>query len=216
MGWAILGWDGSDADAGPRRAAVRDPHLAVIRAWAAEGRLALGVPLFDADGRIGGSLMVLAGAAEAERDAYLAAEPFVTDGVWVRREVHPFRIAPLPYHPLVAADAPVPFARTHTVLVAWDGTDEGAGERRQAARDAHLARVAPMAASGVLCLGGALLDAPGGRMRGSIALTRHATDTEARAWWADDPYVTGGVFQEMTFRGTRVAPLPYRPLPGAA
>jgi hypothetical protein len=39
---------------------------------AADGRLALGVPLIERDGRIAGSLMVLAGETEADRDAYLA------------------------------------------------------------------------------------------------------------------------------------------------
>lgn len=130
-------------------------------------------------------------------------------------EVHPFRIAPLPYRPLPQPGTPVATSRTHTVITAMDGTDAGAPDRRLAARQAHMARVAPMAAHGTLALGGAILDAPGGRMIGSIAVTAHASDAAAQEWMAADPYVTGGVWRDIHLHGTRFAPLPYRPLPGA-
>jgi uncharacterized protein YciI len=100
------------------------------------------------------------------------------------------------------------------VTVALDGTDEGALARRAAVRAAHLERVTGMAANGTLTMGGAVLD-DAEAMRGSITVTRHATDEAARAWIAEDPYVTGGVWRDITMHGTRFAPLPYRPLPGA-
>ena len=52
-------------------------------------------------------------------------------------------------------------------------------------------------------------------MVGSAVVIAHDTDAAARAWLAEDPYITGGVWQEMTLFGTRFAPLPWRPLPGA-
>lgn len=210
MGFAIIAWDGPDPS---RRAAMRDRHLAVITRWAKAGTLALGVPLFSPDWRPAGSLMVLAVPDRAGLDAYLAEEPFATEGVWARWEAHAFRIAPLPYRPLPQPGEPISPTRTHTVIVAMDGTDPGAPARRAAARDAHLARVAPMAADGTLAMGGAILD-EARTMRGSIAVTRHATDTAARAWMAEDPYVAGGVWQDIALHGTRFAPLPYRALPG--
>lgn len=211
MGYAIIAWDGPDP---ARRMAVRDRHLAVITRWAEEGRLALGVPLFTPDWKAAGSLMVLEVPDKAGLDAYLAEEPFAAEGVWARWTVHPFRIAPLPYRPLPQPGEPISATRTHTVIVAMDGTDEGAPARRAAVREGHLARVVPAARDGTLALGGAILD-EAGAMRGSIAVTRHATDEAARAWMADDPYVTGGVWQDIALHGTRFAPLPYRPLPGA-
>lgn len=210
MGFAIIAWDGPDPS---RRAAMRDRHLAVITRWAEAGRLALGVPLFSPDWRPAGSLMVLAVPDRAGLDAYLAEEPFATEDVWARWEAHAFRIAPLPYRPLPQPGEPISPTRTHTVIVAMDGTDPGAPARRAAARDAHLARVAPMAADGTLAMGGAILD-EAGTMRGSIAVTRHATDAAARTWMAEDPYVAGGVWQDIALHGTRFAPLPYRALPG--
>lgn len=216
MGYAVLAYDGEDEGASSRRMAARDRHLQVLTGWASDGRLALGVPLFTADWRVAGSLMVLEVPNRAGLDAYLAAEPFNDGQVWRRVTAHPFRIAPLPYQALPQPGAPTPAGRTHTVIIALDGRDEGAEARRLAAREAHMARVRPLAAQGVLAMGGAILDAPEGRMIGSIAVTAHATDEEARAWMAEDPYVTGGVWKDITLYGTRFAPLPYRPLPGSA
>ncbi|MBP0444702.1 hypothetical protein J8J14_07890 [Roseomonas sp. SSH11] len=148
-------------------------------------------------------------------DRYLKAEPFRREGIWESQEVHPFRIAPLPYRPL-PQDGPVPTAPTHSIAIALDGKDAGALARRLSVRDAHLARVHPAAEDGTLVLGGAILDAPGGGMAGSVAITAHPTLEAAKAWWAGDPYVTGGVWQAITWHATRLAPLPYRPLPGMA
>mgnify|MGYP005842369209 CR=1 FL=1 len=211
MAYAIIGQDGPDPS---RRAAARDRHLAVIARWAQEGRLALGVPLFTPEWQPAGSLMVLAVEDRAGLDAYLAEEPFATDGIWARWEVLPFRIAPLPYRPLPQPGEPVSATRTHTVIIAMDGTDPEAPARRAAVRDAHLARAVPAARDGTLAMGGAILD-EAGTMRGSIAVTRHATDDAARSWIAEDPYMTGGVWREIILHGTRFAPLPYRGLPGA-
>ena len=212
MGYAIIATDGPDP---ARRMAVRDRHLEVITRWARDGRLALGVPLFTPDFQPAGSLMILDVPDKAGLDAYLAEEPFAVEGVWSKWEVLPFRIAPLPYRPLPQPGEPISATRTHTVTIALDGTDAGAAARRAAVRPAHLTRVTAMAADGTIALGGAVLD-EAGAMRGSIVVTRHATDEAARAWVAEDPYSTGGVWQDITMHGTRFAPLPYRPLPGSA
>jgi uncharacterized protein YciI len=216
MGYAVLGFDGTDDGAVGRRMAVRDRHLAVITAWAASGRMALGVPLFDAGWKPVGSLMLLEVPDRAGLEAYLAEEPFAREGVWQRVTTYPFRIAPLPYRALPQPGAPTASARTHTVTLAFDGTDAEAPARRQAARTPHMARVTPMAEAGLVTVGGAILDESEARMIGSIAVTAHASDAEAEAGFADDPYVRDGVWKDVTRWGTRLAALPYRPLPGAA
>ena len=216
MGYAVIAWDGEDEGALERRMAARDRHMAVITEWASDGRIALGVPLFTPDWKPAGSLMLLEVPDRAGLDAYLAAEPFAAGGVWKRVETHPFRIAPLPYRPLPQPGTPVASSRTHTIIIARDGTDDRAEARRLSVHQAHMARVSPMAAEGTLVVGGAILDEAGGRMVGSIAVTAHADDAAARAWVAEDPYMTGGVWREVSLHGTRFAPLPYRPLPGSA
>jgi len=199
------------ADAGARIAAVREAHLALIHPLAMAGDLIIGVPLLDVAGAYRGSLMLL--RAEA-LDRYLDAEPFRREGIWESHEVHAFAVAPLPYRRL--PDGPTPARPTHAIAIARDGQDPDAPARRLSVRAAHLARVRPAALAGTLTLGGAILDAPGGRMTGSMAMTAHSTAEAAQAWWADDPYVTGGVWREVSWHTTRFAPLPYCPLPGAA
>ena len=211
MGFAIIAFDSTDPQ---RRMDARGRHMEVITRWADDGRLALGVPLFDGAFKPVGSLMVLNVPDETHVKEYIAEEPFAREGVWSRFEALPFTIATLPYRPLPQPGAPVSGTRTHTISIARDGTDPGAAERRAAVRAAHLARVIPAAEAGILLLGGALMEA--GRMVGSITVTAHASDAEAEAWWAEDPYVTGDVWRQVTRYGTRLVGLPYAPLPGAA
>ena len=199
------------ADAEARIGSARPAHLALITPMAEAGELMLGVPLLDAEGRYRGSLMIM---RTAVLDRYLEAELFRREGIWESHAVHPFRIAPLPYRPL--PDGPAPARPTHSVAIAFDGTDPEALSRRLAVREAHLARARPAAEQGILTLGGAILDAPGGRMIGSVAITAHPVIEAAQGWWAADPYLTGGVWRDITWHATRFAPLPYRALPGAA
>lgn len=210
MGFAIIATDGPDPS---RRAAAMQRHLTELPLWVADGRVVFAVPLLGEDGLGRGSLIVLAAEDRAGVDAYLAAEPFAAEAVWATIDVHPFRIARLPYRPLPQPGAPLAPARTHTVIIAWDGTDPEAQARRQAARGAHMDRVTPMAEAGTLTMGGAILGADG-ETRGSIAVTAHATDAAARGWMEADPYVTGGVWRDVVLHGTRLFPLPFRPLPG--
>ena len=213
MAYAILAFDGNDPS---RRTAAMDRHRAVISRWAADGRMPFGTPLFTAEWVPSGSLMILDVPDMAGVDAYLAEEPFSVEGVWGERRILPFSIAPLPYQRLPKPGDPVETTRTHTVAIAYDGADADAPARRQAAREAHIARMQPMAADGMLAIGGAIMDEAGSRMIGSITVTRHATHEAAQAWMAEDPYVKGGVWQDITLHATRLAALPYRPLPGGA
>ncbi|WP_245870161.1 YciI family protein [Teichococcus rhizosphaerae] len=205
----VLAQAAEDAEA--RIGAARAAHLALIAPMAAAGELIAGVPLLGAEGAYGGSLMLVMPEA---LERYLDAEPFRREGIWRSHAVHAFRLAPLPYRPLPTG--PAPSHPTHTIAIAWDGRDAGAEARRLAAREAHFARVRPAALDGTLALGGAILDAPGGRMVGSVAITAHPAAEAARAWWAEDPYVREGVWREVSWHATRFAPLPWRPLPGTS
>jgi uncharacterized protein len=91
------------------------------------------------------------------------------------------------------------------LIIARDGSDQGAPERRQAARPAHLENAARLQEQGHLLIGGALLD-DDGRMIGSAAVAQFATREELDAWLRTDPYVTGGVWQKIEVIPYRVAP----------
>jgi uncharacterized protein len=102
------------------------------------------------------------------------------------------------------------------LIIARDGQDPAAPERRRAARPAHLENAARLQARGHLLVGGALTD-EAGTMTGSAAVAQFATRAELDRWLATDPYVTGGVWQDIEVIPYRVAPhYDFPPCPPAA
>jgi uncharacterized protein YciI len=91
------------------------------------------------------------------------------------------------------------------LIIARDGTDAQALERRLAARSAHLENAAKLQASGHLLVGGALVD-DDGRMIGSACVAQFATRAELDQWLRTDPYVTGNVWRDIQIMPYRVAP----------
>lgn len=82
------------------------------------------------------------------------------------------------------------------LIVAHDGTDDGAAARRLAVRDAHIDGAKAMAESGVMIIGGALLD-DDGAMIGSTCIVDFEDRTALDAWLRNDPYVTGDVWRSI-------------------
>jgi uncharacterized protein YciI len=91
------------------------------------------------------------------------------------------------------------------LVIAWDGTDSEAPQRRQAARAAHLACAAKMFADGRMKEGGAILNDQGG-MIGSSCVVEFADRAELDAWLASDPYVVGDVWKTINVHNFRCAP----------
>ncbi|GAA4896475.1 hypothetical protein LX16_1355 [Stackebrandtia albiflava] len=83
------------------------------------------------------------------------------------------------------------------LVIGRDGTDPEAPDRRAAARQAHLAAGSRLAEEGVLVHGGALVD-DDGRMTGSMLLLDLPDRAALDAWLAEEPYVTGDVWREVT------------------
>lgn len=81
------------------RLAARPEHLARLQALLAEGRLLIAGPCPAIDspdpGPAGfaGSLIVAEFASQAEAESWLAADPYVTQGVFARTLVRPFKKA---------------------------------------------------------------------------------------------------------------------------
>jgi uncharacterized protein YciI len=92
------------------------------------------------------------------------------------------------------------------LVTARDGDDPEAPARRQAAREAHLAHIAPMVARGEIVAGGAILD-ENGTMRGSAVIVDFADRAALDAWLAADPYVVRGVWQRIEVEPFRLAVL---------
>jgi uncharacterized protein YciI len=90
------------------------------------------------------------------------------------------------------------------LVVARDGSDEGAIERRRRTRPTHLASIGPLVDSGNVLVGGAILDDTG-EMIGSMLLVDFPDRTAVDAWLAADPYVTEGVWREIEITPFRAA-----------
>ncbi|MFP6743231.1 MAG: YciI family protein [Alphaproteobacteria bacterium] len=83
------------------------------------------------------------------------------------------------------------------LIVAHDGTDDEALDRRMAVREAHLEGARKRAASGMTIHGGAMLD-DDGKMIGSASVVEVESRAELDAWLETDPYVTGDVWRNIT------------------
>ena len=90
------------------------------------------------------------------------------------------------------------------MVVAYDGTDEGALNRRLAVRDSHIAGAIELKNKGNLIAGGAILD-DAGRMIGSTSYVAFESRAELDAWLERDPYVTGDVWRDITITPIRLA-----------
>lgn len=82
------------------------------------------------------------------------------------------------------------------LVVAHDGTDAEARQRRLAVREAHLDGARRMAENGSMVCGGALLD-DDGDMIGSACVVEFADRAALDAWLESDPYVTGDVWRRI-------------------
>lgn len=90
------------------------------------------------------------------------------------------------------------------LLTAHDGTDEGALDRRLAARAAHLARGDRLVADGHLLFATVILDEQD-RMVGSMMVLDYPSRAELDAWLETEPYVVQDVWRTIEVRPARVA-----------
>jgi uncharacterized protein YciI len=90
------------------------------------------------------------------------------------------------------------------LVVARDGADDDAIERRKRVRPTHLEAIAPFVDAGNVLVGGAMLSEDG-EMIGSMLLMDFPDRTALDAWLEADPYVTGGVWREIDVRPFRTA-----------
>ena len=90
-------------------------------------------------------------------------------------------------------------------VIAYDGDDEKAMERRMAVREAHMKLVEGLRAKGTLIHGGAILD-DDNQMIGSIVICDFENREALDVWLQSDPYVTGDVWQDIQVMPFKTAP----------
>jgi uncharacterized protein len=90
------------------------------------------------------------------------------------------------------------------VIIARDGLDEAAPARRSKLRPLHLEGARRLKSSGNFVIGGAMLDETG-TMRGSIMIVQFETENQFQEWYANEPYITGKVWEKIDIQPFRVA-----------
>lgn len=90
------------------------------------------------------------------------------------------------------------------LVIAHDGKDEGALERRLAAREEHLKVTAEKKAEGRTLYAGALLD-ENKKMIGSALVVDYPSREELQKWLEVEPYMVKGVWKEVDIRPFSVA-----------
>ncbi|MCU0380787.1 MAG: YciI family protein [Chitinophagaceae bacterium] len=90
------------------------------------------------------------------------------------------------------------------VIIAQDGKDEDALARRASVRPNHLAGAKKLKAQNQFVTGGAILD-ESGNMRGSVMIVQFETEEAFKDWFANEPYITQGVWKSIEVKPFRVA-----------
>lgn len=90
------------------------------------------------------------------------------------------------------------------ILMAYDGTDEGARDRRMSARPEHLEKIAVIKKAGKYILGGAILD-DAGEMIGSVIVYDVPDRATLDEILKDEPYINNGVWKTIDIRPFRPA-----------
>jgi len=91
------------------------------------------------------------------------------------------------------------------LILAYDGTDGGAPERRLAHRPAHLEMIGKLVAEGRIFYGAAILD-DSDRMIGTALVAHFPSRAEMDAWLNVEPYVTGGVWKKIDIQRCKTGP----------
>lgn len=94
----------------------------------------------------------------------------------------------------------------HYLIIAYDGSDEKALERRLAARERHLGSITKLKEEGKALYGAALID-DNGIMKGSMLIMNFESQDELEHYLATEPYIAGKVWQTVDVKPCRVPEL---------
>ena len=93
MQFLLIAYDGTDPEAPRRRLNVREGHLEKISRLKKAGEFLFGGAILDKNGNMIGSMIVYEFPDRNTLDERLKNEPYITEGVWEKVEIRPFRLA---------------------------------------------------------------------------------------------------------------------------
>ncbi len=92
------------------------------------------------------------------------------------------------------------------IVIGYDGTDEGALERRMAARENHLKTAGELYEAGKWLYAAAILN-DDGKMAGSMIVCEFSSKEALKREWLDsEAYVLGDVWKTIEIKSAQVAP----------
>ena len=92
------------------------------------------------------------------------------------------------------------------IVLAYDGIDDKAIERRKAVREDHLKNAKEMFDSGKWLYAAAILD-DAGKMIGSMVMCDFVSREELKKQWLNrEPYILGKVWEKIDINRARIAP----------
>ena len=92
------------------------------------------------------------------------------------------------------------------IVIAYDGTDEKALERRMAVREAHLAGAKAFFETGRWLYAVGILNDDGVMIGSMIVCDFESREALEKDWLQDEPYVTGKVWEKIDIHRAAVAP----------
>jgi uncharacterized protein YciI len=93
MQFLLIAYDRTDPDAENRRSGIRPEHLKKISNLKRNGEFLFGGAILNDEGKMIGSMILYEFPDRAALDERLKDEPYVTEGVWGKIEINPFRLA---------------------------------------------------------------------------------------------------------------------------
>ena len=93
----------------------------------------------------------------------------------------------------------------HFLVIAYDGTDDDALNRRMASRKKHLELNIQLKDKGNMLYGGAIVD-DDGKMIGSSLVCQFTSKKELDKWLKEEPYITGNVWEKIEVHPFKIAP----------
>lgn len=94
----------------------------------------------------------------------------------------------------------------HFLVIAYDGTDKQALQRRMAVREQHIASTERLKTEGKALYGAALVD-ENGIMKGSIVIYDFDSRHDLDEYLQIEPYVVGRVWEKIDIKPCLVPPL---------
>lgn len=93
MQYVVHAYDFTDGEALDRRMAVRSRHLDGVRVLKANGQFHLGGALLSPEGQMIGSMMLVEFDTPEQLQSWLDEEPYLSERVWEKVDIKPFRMA---------------------------------------------------------------------------------------------------------------------------